>query len=92
MPGGESEQIVLNAKDFLVLRSGVAPIDALGCFRHNRALAYQKAPGWRLWGKFETHLQIFSDFMMIRNDTHPEAPGDQVLTAAVGNDVRSSPR
>jgi hypothetical protein len=29
--------------------------------------------------------------MMIRNDTHPEAPRDQVLTAAVENDREKTP-
>jgi hypothetical protein len=36
MPRGEPEWILLNAKDFPVLRSGVALIDTLGRFRHNK--------------------------------------------------------
>ena len=44
-----------------------------------------------LGASFKTHLQIFSDFMTIRNDTHPEAPRDQVLTAAVENDSEKTP-
>jgi hypothetical protein len=41
----ETEWILVNAKDFLVSRSGVAPIDALGRFRHNQALKVIKNAG-----------------------------------------------
>jgi len=41
--------------------------------------------------KFETHLQIFSEFMTIRNDTHPRTPRDQIITGAVENDSDKMP-
>jgi hypothetical protein len=41
--------------------------------------------------KFETHPQIFSDLMTIRNDPQPEAPRDQVLSTALENDSEEKP-
>jgi hypothetical protein len=41
--------------------------------------------------KFETHLQIFGDFMKNREATPREAPSDQVLAAAVESDREKKP-
>jgi hypothetical protein len=51
------ERILMNAKDFPVLRSGVAPIDTLGRFPHNKVcFSDKKRQMSGLEHKFETHL------------------------------------